>query len=274
MKKTNGYITSLSNGEKVGSKIRIDGYVENKLYEKDIWIVHRRIKGGQFWPKEPKVTIEKNNTFSLSTFEGGAPGMINISLIQTDKVISEMFNKWLIEGHKNNHFPGIDPNIKGIFELDSVDVFYDNKRPLKLFYSYSHKDEGHIEKLEEHLSTLKREGYLSSWFDRQISAGSNFSEIISKEITTCDIILMLISSSFIASDYCFNIELRKAMERHYIGEAVVIPIIVRPTDWKNTEFGKLLALPKDGKPITKWDNIDEAWLNVVTGIRKVVNEIR
>ena len=84
MKKTNGYITSLSNGEKVGSKIRIDGYVENKLYEKDIWIVHRRIKGGQFWPKEPKVTIEKNNTFSLSTFEGGAPGMINISLNNYD----------------------------------------------------------------------------------------------------------------------------------------------------------------------------------------------
>ncbi|MEM7794112.1 MAG: TIR domain-containing protein [Cyanobacteria bacterium P01_C01_bin.118] len=77
-----------------------------------------------------------------------------------------------------------------------------------------------------------------------------------------DIILLLISADFIASDYCYEIELQQAMERHQAGEARVIPIILRPADWQNTPFSELQAFPTNAKPITSWSDRDEAWLNV------------
>jgi hypothetical protein len=73
-----------------------------------------------------------------------------------------------------------------------------------------------------------------------------------------------------ASEYCYDLEMQRAMERHQAGTARVIPIILRPTDWKDTPFSKLQALPKDGKPITTWENQDEAFLNVVQSIRKAI----
>jgi hypothetical protein len=82
-----------------------------------------------------------------------------------------------------------------------------------------------------------------------------------------------VSADFLASDYCYDIEVQRAMARHELGEARVIPIILRAVDWYSAPFGKLQALPKDGHPVTSWSNHDEAFLDVTRGIRVVAQEM-
>lgn len=136
-----------------------------------------------------------------------------------------------------------------------------------LFFSYSHVDEDLRDQLEIHLSSLRRQGLIDSWHDRRITAGEEFGTAIDAHIDTADVILLLISPDFIASDYCYEREMKRALERHQRGEARVIPVILRPCDWHDLLFGKLLATPKDGRPITKWPNIDEAFQDVVSAIK-------
>jgi tetratricopeptide (TPR) repeat protein len=144
-----------------------------------------------------------------------------------------------------------------------------------VFYSYAHEDEPFLKKLEKHLSSLRRDGLISEWHDRRISAGTEWATTIDTYLNTADIILLLVSPDFMASEYCYGIELEQAMKRYQSGEASVIPIILRPADWENALFGKLQPLPKDGKPVTDrtWGRQDEAFLDVVKGIRKVVEEL-
>jgi len=82
-----------------------------------------------------------------------------------------------------------------------------------------------------------------------------------------------VRSDFIASDYCYEREMTRAMERHENGDARVIPVILRPCDWHDLPFGRLLAAPQDGKPITKWSDTDEAFLDVERAIKAAVKEI-
>lgn len=140
-----------------------------------------------------------------------------------------------------------------------------------LFFSYSHVDEGMRDQLEKHLSTLKHQGILDSWHDRRIIAGQAVGSEIDAHLEVADIVLLLISSDFLASEYCYEREMLRAIERSDTGTATVIPVILRPCDWHDTPFGKLLAAPTDGRPITKWPNIDEAFLDVVQAIKRALS---
>ena len=144
---------------------------------------------------------------------------------------------------------------------------------IEIFYSYSHKDKTLRGELEKRLSLLKRQGLIIGWSDRNIDAGREWANEIDTHLNTAQLILLLVSSDFIASDYCYSKEMMRAIERHERGEAHVIPIILRPTDWDESPLGKLEALPSFGKPITKWSNRDDAFLDVAKGIRKVVKEL-
>jgi len=145
-------------------------------------------------------------------------------------------------------------------------------KPIEIFYSYSHKDEHLRAELETHLAILKQQGIITGWYDRRISAGKEWKGEIDKHLNTAAIVLLLISADFIASDYCYDVEMKRAMERHKAGEARVIPIILRPSDWKGTPFDGLQALPKDAKPVVNWRSHDEAFRDVEVGIRGVVEE--
>ncbi|MDZ8107597.1 MAG: toll/interleukin-1 receptor domain-containing protein [Nostoc sp. DedQUE12a] len=145
--------------------------------------------------------------------------------------------------------------------------------PVKVFFSYSHKDEALRDELANHLTMMKRQGVIEAWHDRQISAGTEWANAIDDNLEVADIILLLVSANFLASDYCYDKEMTRAMERHETREARVIPIILKPSDWNGAPFGKLQALPKNAKPVTTWQDIDEAFLNVAQGIRRVVEEI-
>ncbi|MFL5628045.1 MAG: toll/interleukin-1 receptor domain-containing protein [Ktedonobacteraceae bacterium] len=150
------------------------------------------------------------------------------------------------------------------------------KKALEVFFSYSHKDQDLRDQLETHLSLLKNQGFISSWHDRKIIAGTEWAREIDAHLNTAQIIMLLISADFLASTYCYDIEVKRAMERHNAGEARVIPIILRHCDWHHAPFGKLQALPTDGKPVDSrsWYNKDEAFHNIAQGIRKAVEDLQ
>lgn len=140
----------------------------------------------------------------------------------------------------------------------------------KVFFSYSHRDENMRDELEIHLSMLKRQGIIETWHDRRIDAGSAIDTDIVRNIEESDVILLLISPYFLASNYCYDIEMETALNRHRDKLATVIPVILEPCDWMDAPFGKLMATPTDGKPISKSSNVHEAFLDVVTSIKRVV----
>lgn len=145
-------------------------------------------------------------------------------------------------------------------------------RPVELFIPYSHRDEDLLNELHAHLAALRREDQAVLWWDRRIEAGEHWDDEIDGHLETAEIVVPLISSDFIASDYCYGKELKRTLERHERGECVVIPVIARACDWQHLPFGKIQTLPRDAKPITSWSNRDEAWADVAKGIRSTIEK--
>lgn len=138
-----------------------------------------------------------------------------------------------------------------------------------LFISYAHRDEELKTQLDKHLTPLKLQKVIDKWSDRQIEGGQDWAHQIDSNLKSADIILLLVSPDFVSSEYCAGIELREAMTRYHRGDAVVVPVILEPCDWKWLDFGKLQATPKDGKAITDWANINSAFLDVTNTIRQI-----
>ncbi|MGP1373670.1 MAG: toll/interleukin-1 receptor domain-containing protein [Almyronema sp.] len=146
-------------------------------------------------------------------------------------------------------------------------------KPVEVFFSYSHRDEDLRDEMAKHLSILQRQGIIAAWYDRDIEVGAEWAADIDAHLNSAQVILLLISPDFIASDYCFDLEMKRAMDRHAAGEAYVVPVILRPVDWSGAAFSKLQALPKNAKPVTTWANRDQAFENVARGIRQLVERL-
>lgn len=153
-------------------------------------------------------------------------------------------------------------------------VLMEQKVPLKMFYCYAHEDYLLLKKLEKHLSVLKRRYNIVSWFDQAITPGMEWKKEIDAQLNTADIILLLVSPDFMASEYCYGVEMERAIERHERGEAKVVPIILRPISWQDTPLGKLQALPRNGKPVVDpfWGKRDYALHNVEEGLKAVISQ--
>src|SRR6266496_2505001 len=143
-------------------------------------------------------------------------------------------------------------------------------QPVTVFISYAHEDEPLRAQLEKHLRLLQRQGCISTWQDRQIEPSTDWAQDIDEHLETASVILLLVSPDFLASDYCYEIEMKRALERHQRGEARVIPIILRPCDWHSALFGNLQCLPSDGEPVTMWNNQDEAFDYITQAIRQCI----
>jgi hypothetical protein len=146
-------------------------------------------------------------------------------------------------------------------------------KSLEIFFSYSHKDKGMLSELQKYLRNLKRQGKIRDWHDGAIGAGNVWAQEIEKHLSQADVILLLISQNFLASEYCHSVEMQQALARHRRNEACVVPIILRPVDWENTPFCELQALPTGRKPIIKWSLRDEAYLDVARGIQEIVDRL-
>lgn len=145
---------------------------------------------------------------------------------------------------------------------------------VNVFFSYSHADEALRDQIQKQLSLLQRQGVVQVWHDRRIGAGEDFADAIDQHVEQDDIILLLVSADFLASDYCYEKEMLRAMERHKRGDAVLIPVILRACDWHGAPFGKLNATPPDGKPITQYPDRDQAMLEVAKAVRQAAERIR
>ena len=145
---------------------------------------------------------------------------------------------------------------------------------LSLFYCYAHEDTPLRIELDKHLAMLRQVGWIQIQSDRDINAGTNWRQAMDRHMETADVLLLLVSANFINSDYCYSFEMQHALQRHQAGEAVVIPILLRPVDWEKTPLGTLQILPRDGRPITNTDNIDEAFKQIAMEIRLVVETLR
>lgn len=141
---------------------------------------------------------------------------------------------------------------------------------MKAFISYSHSNERALKRLHTHLAVLRRDHHINEWYDREILAGEDVDQEISEQLETCELFLALVSPDYLASGYCYDIEMTRALERHHAGEVRVVPIIIELCEWKKTPLRRLMALPRDGKPVSKWENEDEAYLNVVTELRRIL----
>ncbi len=145
---------------------------------------------------------------------------------------------------------------------------------LDVFISYSRRDEELKDELVNyHLKLLQREGKINTWQDRDIEAGAEWATEIKTNLEKADVVLLLITRHFLASDYCYETEMQRAVQRHHEGTARVIPIILEPCGWKYSDFKHLQVLPKDGKPLTSWDKQAEAFFDVEEGIRRVVDAL-
>ena len=143
--------------------------------------------------------------------------------------------------------------------------------PLKLFISYSHIDQELLDRLHKHLAQLQRDGTISEWYDREIHAGGNINKEIEAALERADTFLACASPDYIASNYCYERELERALEREKTGELTVVPIIFEPCEWLETPLANFKALPTDGKPVVEYTNQNLALLEVATELRRLAS---
>ena len=146
------------------------------------------------------------------------------------------------------------------------------RETISIFYCYARKDKKLRDTLADHLSNLKWQGLITEWYDFDISPGQEWEDEIAAHLDTADIILLLITRNFMASYYCHEVEMKRAIERHKAKDARVIPIHLSHVDWENAPFSKLQALPTEAKPVRAWSDKDKAYADICQGIKKVVNE--
>ena len=142
------------------------------------------------------------------------------------------------------------------------------------FVSYSHADERLRGELGKHLTVLERQGLISIFYDRMISAGSEWKGQLDARLEQARLILLLVSSDFISSPYCYDVEMKRAIERHMAGAALVIPVVLRPVALQGMLFAKLQVLPRDARPATTWPDLDSAFVDVTEGLREAVQGLR
>ena len=146
-------------------------------------------------------------------------------------------------------------------------------RPVSVFVSYAHADEKLRRELGKHLSVLERQALISTWHDRMIKAGTEWEGSIDNRLEESQVILLLVSSDFVDSKYCYDVEMKRALERHERGDALVIPVILRPVSMSGTPFAKLQALPRDARAVTDWPNLDSAFVDITEGVRTALQNL-
>jgi hypothetical protein len=141
---------------------------------------------------------------------------------------------------------------------------------MKAFISYAHHDRTVLDRLHVHLAMLRREGRLSAWHDREILPGGVIDDEIASQLHDSELFLPLVSPDFLASQYCYQAELRAAIKRQEAGTMVIVPVIVEPCDWQASPLSLFKAVPRDGLAVSEWTNPNAALLDVVKELRRLI----
>ena len=168
---------------------------------------------------------------------------------------------------------GRDLQVNAVKRADAYDENRRERSPVTAFVSYAHEDERYARQLLEAMAGLRLEGLVRDWHDRRISPGEDWAQVIDEAIENSDLVLLIVSSSFLSSAYCTGVEMKRALELHETGRLVLVPVIARPSDWRSL-LGRFQSLPTDGKPISTHPNADAAYLDVVLALRKLIKSLR
>jgi hypothetical protein len=217
-------------------------------------------------------SIERNNTMGLIDYNDYQREMNRInfsvlSLLDSDDIdLPEQSSQ--TSASSNSYAPN----------QSSSNKVLNIKKP-KVFVSYAHDDSGMLREMEEMLKMLKRNNVIDIWTDKEILPGQDFNKDINESLINADIVLLLLSSSFLNSDYIWRNEMQIALKNSKEGKAIAIPVILRPCLWKEVEgLAQLQALPmnEDGRlvPISKWEDKDEAWVQVASGLKRVIENMK
>lgn len=141
---------------------------------------------------------------------------------------------------------------------------------MRALISYAHEDDTYLSLLHKHLVMLRRDGLISAWFDRKILPGGEIDNEISDQLESCELFLPLVSADFLNSSYCYEAEMTRALARQRAGALRIVPIVIRPCEWLASPLAQFKALPTDGSAVSIWGNKDEAFLNIVEGLRDVL----
>ena len=218
----------------------------------------------------------------LSYMAGDPPGRVSSSALKAELAWAEVrydkARRQLIEAGVIKGVPGGAGGslelLGGANKLAVEPEKAPKAKPVTAFISYSRADAKLTADLLKHLAPLKRLGLISEWHDQEIIAGAEWEKAIASKLAKADLVLLLVSADFISSEYCYENELDKALERHHAKRAIVIPVILRHCLWNELPFGKLQALPAAAKPVTAWDNLDEALMSVAQGVREAAQSLR
>jgi|GEM_PF-2841123 len=148
-----------------------------------------------------------------------------------------------------------------------------NDTRVAIFCSYSHKDEAYRKTFETILDNLKHTNLIDVWHDRMIPAGSDWAGQIDDNLNRSDIVVLFVSADFLASNYCYDKEMGRALEREALGETIIMPMIVRSCDWEDAPFKRFQMIPKGAKPIAKWKYRDDAWTDVSIALKATIRSV-
>jgi hypothetical protein len=147
---------------------------------------------------------------------------------------------------------------------------------IEIFYLYADADEDQhlIERLDKHLAVMRRQGLISTWNKSKIEYGADIQSEMDKHLEQARIILLMVSADFLDAYYLDDdSSIERALARRITG-TIVIPVLLRKSDWEESPFGKLNPLPPDRRPIAAWPSKDEALYQVAIGLKAVVNSLR
>ena len=144
---------------------------------------------------------------------------------------------------------------------------------IDVFIAYSHSDLPYKDELKKFLRPLLREERISLWDDFDLEAGQDWDAKIKERLYGADLVLLLVSADSLASDYFYGKEVKVSLERHARGEAIVVPVILRHCDWTATPLGSLEALPEKGRPVADWPTRDQAFQDITSRLRRVVQSL-
>ncbi len=242
------------------------GWIHKDITVPDL-LNYIRIPYIPFWSFGEKLPVIDKGTYG--------PDDISFALETLAALVARNFSDSDILVRKRDSFVDAartTPAIKGS-ALRQKQEALEQRTPIHIFLSYAASDEPLSRELQKHLSPLQQQNIIDMWSTGQIAAGTSWSQQINLRLRQADIILLLISADYLASNSSYT-DIQMAIMRHNAGEAIAIPIILRPVDWKALPISKLMVLPDNGIPVSQWSSQDAAWANVVSGIRKVIEESR
>jgi len=223
---------------------------------------HTRIPYIPYWSFGEKLPVIEKGTSDSED--------IGFSLETLSALVAQKFSySEVLVSNRDSFVSSAQKN--GALVSSSPSVSIKSVSPAKLFISYSPPDKPLYRELETHLRALKHQGVIEAWFsgsnDRATVTDAQFSSDL-KRLAEAEIILLLVSPSYLASDFLYGVEMKQIFEKHATGRAMVIPVLLKPGLWQETPLGKLQALPLNGKPVTSWSNQDEALVQVARGIQE------